>query len=232
MALTWYPKDTGRYARKTRHLSMLEHGAYNLLLDIYYSSGGLPQPSNAQAILKQCSKNAELMPDHSRIYRACSALTKHEQEAVDNVLEMFFYLDNEGCYKNEHCDQVIEEQDKKHETRVRVGRENREKALLKQCSSNAGQKKKKKKNIYPPTPQKGEAPTARGLDSDSGDFKIDRFLKDADYTAARHNAPGWDIQYLCRVYDDGINSGDRERPTRPPAAFVAWCKVYTKGKKP
>ena len=45
-------------------------------------------------------------------------------------------------------------------------------------------------------------------------------------------AVGWDIEYLAKVYVDGINSGMREAPNSIPKAFPAWCGKYTKGKKP
>lgn len=45
-------------------------------------------------------------------------------------------------------------------------------------------------------------------------------------------AVGWDIEYLAKVYVEGINSGIREAPNSIPKAFPAWCGKYTKGKKP
>ena len=45
-------------------------------------------------------------------------------------------------------------------------------------------------------------------------------------------AVGWDIEYLAKVYVEGINSGMREAPNSIPKAFPAWCGKYTKGKKP
>lgn len=41
----WYPKYVGDYHSDTMHLSCLEHGAYNLLLDAYWMNGG-PIPSD------------------------------------------------------------------------------------------------------------------------------------------------------------------------------------------
>lgn len=117
---------------------MMEHGAYNLLLDHYYSNGALP---------KQCSSNAELMQDHSRIYRVCSAMTKQEQDAVDAVLRMFFTLDDGGNYAHSKADEVISEQAEKHANRVKAGKargKSNAPAKPKQCSSNALQSKSKK----------------------------------------------------------------------------------------
>jgi uncharacterized protein YdaU (DUF1376 family) len=34
--VNYYERHMGTYAKKTMHLTMLEHGAYTLLLDRYY----------------------------------------------------------------------------------------------------------------------------------------------------------------------------------------------------
>lgn len=83
-----------------------------------------------------------------------------------------------------------------------------------------------------PLPPKGAAPAARSLYSDSGYFDIERGLSDDDRAAAKRNAPGWDIHGLISTYNEGINSGQREAPKKPAAAFIAWCAAYTKGKAP
>lgn len=233
MTLPWYPRDMGKYARDTKHLSMTEHGAYNLLLDYYYSTGGLPQVSNAQS-------NAQLMPDHSRIYRICGASGKAEQDAVDSVLGFFFELTKDGYYVNEKCEKILSEQTEKHETRVRVGRENRLKGLDKQCSSNARQTQTKTKNKSPLPPKGGAAAPRGGFNSGFGEggganapganFKIEPHLSDDDRMAAKQAAPGWDLYHLMRVYDEG--SAERGRPKYPAKAFIAWCASYTKGKAP
>ncbi|MGB0817792.1 MAG: YdaU family protein [Candidatus Puniceispirillaceae bacterium] len=125
MGLQWYPRYAGDYIRKTRHLSLLEHGAYTLLLDHYYATGKPIEVSNAS-----------LMPDHSRVHRLCSASTNEEKAAVDSVLEMFFELTDEG-YINAKAAQVIEQQRAAHERRVNAGRKGG-----KQSSSNAPAKPK------------------------------------------------------------------------------------------
>ena len=47
-----------------------------------------------------------------------------------------------------------------------------------------------------------------------------------------HQNPGWDVEYLVKVYIDGINSGKREAPNSITKAFPKWCEKYTKGKRP
>ncbi len=70
--MNYYEHHLGDYAKDTAHLSMLEHGAYRLLLDRYYSTEeGIPA---AQA------------------HRVARARSKEERDAVDTVLEEFFVL--------------------------------------------------------------------------------------------------------------------------------------------
>lgn len=138
MTLPWYPRDMGKYSRDTKHLSMLEHGAYNLLLDYYYSTGGLPHPSNA-------TSNASLLLDHNRIYNICNARTKADQDAVDAVLSMFFYIDESGQYRNQKCDEVIGVQSVKHDKRVNAGRKGGNSKASSNATSNAPQKEKETK---------------------------------------------------------------------------------------
>lgn len=70
--MNYYERHLGDYARDTGHLSMLEHGAYTLLLDRYYiTEQGIPA-SQAQRIAR--------------------ARTKEERDAVDSVLAEFFTL--------------------------------------------------------------------------------------------------------------------------------------------
>jgi uncharacterized protein YdaU (DUF1376 family) len=118
--LQWYPRYTGDYARKTKHLTMLEHGAYTLLLDYYYATA---KPLQCFSIAtSNAPSNADLLPDHSRIYRICGAITRAEQEAVDNILEMFFEIEAGQGYVNKRAMQVIEQQQQKHDNRVEAGR--------------------------------------------------------------------------------------------------------------
>lgn len=58
---------------KTAHLSLIEHGAYNVLLDHCYSQE------------KLCS-------DKDAVYRIARAFTQQERDAVDSVLLQYFVL--------------------------------------------------------------------------------------------------------------------------------------------
>lgn len=70
--MNYYERHLGDYARDAGHLSMLEHGAYSLLLDRYYTT--------------------EQSIPADQAHRVCRARTREEREAVDAVLAEFFTL--------------------------------------------------------------------------------------------------------------------------------------------
>jgi uncharacterized protein YdaU (DUF1376 family) len=74
----WYPRYIGDYGRKTSHLSILEHGAYTLLLDWVYTHAK-PLPANAM-----------------QLHRICRAFAPDEHAALLRVLEEFFVLTEAG----------------------------------------------------------------------------------------------------------------------------------------
>lgn len=71
----WYPFYVGDYMRDTAMLSILEHGAYRLLLDHYYSTGN-PLPD-----------------DEKQLHRICRAFDEQEQKAINKILQLFFLHD-------------------------------------------------------------------------------------------------------------------------------------------
>ncbi len=73
----YYKRHLGDYARKAGHLSMLEHGAYNLILDAYY--------------------DREVPPTRAEAIRFARARSAEEIAAVDVVLAEFF-TESDGRY--------------------------------------------------------------------------------------------------------------------------------------
>lgn len=103
-SIHWYPRYHGDYARDTSHLSMMEHGAYTLLLDHYYANAGLyTGPGTKQGAF--AGTNAP------QLYRVCRATTREEQQAVDSVIEQFFPIIN-GRHTNLKADSIIEKHNK------------------------------------------------------------------------------------------------------------------------
>jgi len=162
--LAWYPRYVGDYARKTKPLTMLEHGAFTLLLDEYYATG--------KTLLSNAISNSEpmltSMPDHSRLYRLCGAITKEEQQAVDHVLNNFFEWTDEGYY-NSKVAEILEKQHEAHAKRVNAGRKGGRKASSK-AGSNANSKDKAKPKQSEPEPE----PIKNIYTKDS----FDRFFKE------------------------------------------------------
>ena len=70
--MNYYERHLGDYARDAGHLTMLEHGAYSILMDRYYATEqGIPA---------------------DKAHRLCGARTEEERQAVDSVLADFFTL--------------------------------------------------------------------------------------------------------------------------------------------
>lgn len=84
--MNYWERHIGDYARDAGHLTMLEHGAYTLLLDRYYST---EQP----------------IPE-DQAHRICRARTKDERAAVDAVLAEFFTLKS-GVWVNGRAEREI-----------------------------------------------------------------------------------------------------------------------------
>lgn len=90
--MNYYERHLGDYAKDTGHLSLIEHGAYCLLLDRYYST------ENGISV--------------DLVYRVARAKTKDEKAAVDFVLSEFFSLEN-GVWFNKRADEEIIKAQKK-----------------------------------------------------------------------------------------------------------------------
>lgn len=82
MGSHWYPRYVGDYAKDTAHLSLMEHGAFTMLLDWYYSTGK-PLPAN-----------------WVQMHRICKAVAPDEQEAVRSVVEQFFKQSPDGWHND------------------------------------------------------------------------------------------------------------------------------------
>lgn len=85
--MNFYQRHLGDYAKDTRHLTMVEHGAYNLLLDYYYAT-------------------EKPIPD-DRCERIANAHADAERQAVRQMLKEFFVETPEG-WRHAKCDRVIE----------------------------------------------------------------------------------------------------------------------------
>jgi len=86
--LNYYRRYVGDYLKDTARLSILEHGAYNLLLDYYYAE---EQP---------------IPLDIEEVCRMVRAIRPEERRAVEKVLAAYFVKDDDG-YHNARADDEI-----------------------------------------------------------------------------------------------------------------------------
>lgn len=100
--MNYYKRHIGDYAAATRHLSLLEHGAYTMMLDLYY---GNEKP---------------LPADEKAVQRLVGARSKDEREAVSLLLNEFFELQDDGWHQS-RCDEEITKKQEKTETNRAVG---------------------------------------------------------------------------------------------------------------
>jgi len=85
--MNWYKRYPSDYMGKTAHLSLTEHGAYNVLLD-------------------HCYSQETLSSDKDAVYRIARAFTQQERDAVDSVLLQYFVLTGD-CYTNKRVNKEL-----------------------------------------------------------------------------------------------------------------------------
>ncbi|ULQ47418.1 YdaU family protein [Flagellatimonas centrodinii] len=115
--MNYYERHIGDYMKNTAHLSMVEDGAYNRLLDVYYDREK-PLPEK----VADCCKLAR-------------AVTKAEREAVAYVLGEFFELCPDG-WRKRRCDAEIERYREKR-SKAKRSANARWSAQRSQCDGNA-----------------------------------------------------------------------------------------------
>lgn len=84
--VNYYDRHLGDYIKDTAHLSLLEHGVYSRLLDVYYTREG-PIPDD-------------------QVARLIGARSKDEREALRAILEEFFEL-RDGAWSQDRCEREI-----------------------------------------------------------------------------------------------------------------------------
>jgi uncharacterized protein YdaU (DUF1376 family) len=84
--MNFYKRHIGDYIKKAGHLTLLEHGIYARLMDVYYTrEAGIPEDKAARLI---------------------GARTKDELQALSNVLDEFFTL-VDGTWTQGRCEEEI-----------------------------------------------------------------------------------------------------------------------------
>ena len=102
----YYKRNLGDYAKKAGRLSMLQHGAYTLLIDACY--------------------DREMFPSLEEALEWTWACTTEEVEAVNFVLRKFFDL-QDGVYVQQRIKDELVEYQSKAVTNKRIANEREEK---------------------------------------------------------------------------------------------------------
>jgi uncharacterized protein YdaU (DUF1376 family) len=84
--VNYYERHIGDYLKDTAHLSLIEHGVYGRLLDVYYT--------------RECAIPV------AQAERLIGVRTKEERAALENVLAEFFTVDA-GALHHARCDREI-----------------------------------------------------------------------------------------------------------------------------
>jgi uncharacterized protein YdaU (DUF1376 family) len=138
---SYYNRFPGDYLRDTGHLSLAEHGAYNLLLDAYYSKGK-PLPPSVDALV-----------------RIVGAQGKAEREAVEAVAEEFFKLADDGFRHNTRADRELQLRAEFIADQSRKGRLSAEaKRQQRFNSGSTAAQPKPQPNVNPPSPSPSPYP--------------------------------------------------------------------------
>ena len=99
----YYKRNLGDYAKKAGRLTMLQHGAYTLLIDSCY--------------------DREVFPTLEQALEWTWASTEVEVDAVKFVLSRFFVLDKDGCYVQDRILQELLHYHKNADTNKRIADE-------------------------------------------------------------------------------------------------------------
>lgn len=99
--MNYYKRHLGDYARKAGHLSMLEHGAYNLILDAYY--------------------DREQAPTKAEAMRWARARNPDETQTVSTILQEFF-VERDGRYYQQRVEDELNAAKAKCERNQAIGK--------------------------------------------------------------------------------------------------------------
>lgn len=117
--MNYYKHYLGDYARDTAHLSLLEHGAYRVLLDTYYAT------------------EKSLPADQASLYRICKAFSAAERKAVDLVADQFFPVNGDGSRHNVRADEEIAKWSAQAETNRAIAEAREQKRKAHELSTNS-----------------------------------------------------------------------------------------------
>lgn len=101
--VNYWKHHIGDYLRDAAHLSLLEHGVYFRLLQVYYAREAALPPTDQTA-------------------RLIAARSEAEREALNTVLAEFFEARPDGTWRQERCERELASMQERAERNREVGR--------------------------------------------------------------------------------------------------------------
>lgn len=229
VSVNYYERHIGDYLKDTAHLSLLEHGVYTRLLDVYYTREcGLP---------------------HGEVARLIQARSKDERAALDAVLAEFFVL-ADGLHTQERCEREVARYKEKSEKAARSanarwnhGRTHNERnanAMRTQCDGNAvamlpvtsnqtpvtKEKKKKRASAQIPLPDGfGVSPRVSAWAAEKGHGRLPERLEHFVGYAKRNGKTyvDWDEAFMGAIREDWakLNGRPFAAPSTPDAPALS-----------
>lgn len=210
----WFPFNIGKYLQDAGQLSMGEHGAYLTLMLHYYGT-------------------SEPIPE-DRKYVIARAITQQDTQQVNYILQRYFKL-KDGYWIHNEIERTLESiknrADNSRNNGMKGGRPKTQQDTQ-QVISGFGLANPDPNQLQEHLKLQKEKHLKDVEGGQGGGFDILKFLKNGSYEDAKLAAPGWDISILANAFNKNINTGKFEWPRKPENAFIAWCPIYTKGKRP
>lgn len=129
----WTPIYWGDYRKDTKFLTLEQHGAYFMLIGIYWESkGSMPADTNL-------------------IYKAVGSVTISEQKAVDFVLGNYFKV-RDGCYRNKRLDEELHKAIGMKENKSKAGKAGMEARYNKNLTDGTTEVQQNEQHGANPTP--------------------------------------------------------------------------------
>lgn len=199
------------------HLTPEQDGIYLRLIMHYMETRG-PIPDNDAALARIAGVSVEIFASHSLVIRE------------------FFTSKADGKLQLKRCDEILDDQAQRSKVRSVNGKKGGRGNKAEKPKENNGTKATGKLNgstSHHITSQDIDNIPLTPLNGNHRGFDILNLISDDGLIDARSQAPGWDIQgFMVPIYNTAIREGKMEKPRYPNKAFPAWCKSYTKGKRP
>jgi uncharacterized protein YdaU (DUF1376 family) len=204
--MNFYKRHIGDYIRDAAHLTLLEHGVYARLMDVYYTrEAGIPDAQAARLI---------------------GARTKDELQALECVLNEFFTNDD-GVWMQSRCEREIEGANQQAEANrnngKRGGRPKRNETEQKPNGFSLGSGSESEKNLSQTPDSRLQTPEEKITTADA--VVVDSAAADLTLTPPRPAKPDCPHQAILSLYHELLPMcpGIRDwTPARQQALRARW----------